>query len=323
LKDEKHAIEQFEELNKRYPESIYELPAWIELHKMNYNTAVYRNNITQKYPESNYAKYLLNPDYLQQLEVMNQLRERKYGEALALYRKGDYNAAAGIAGEVMKLQPDSLLLPKVKFIELIGNGKNSPPEEFSKMLDQYLADFPGSPAVPTVLRIRDLVRQNSLAELEKTIARMDSAAVNKQAGLQSGRADDPFGGKYSYDEELFHYFIISFPKDAKVDVNRLIFDIANFNIDFYTSFDFEVEEIRLNDLTTLVVVRSLPNKEEGLGYFGNILRQKQVFKTLQGVDYHYFIASSPNYRKIIADQDLLEYLNFFVLNYSKVSSPSK
>jgi hypothetical protein len=108
-----------------------------------------------------------------------------------------------------------------------------------------------------------------------------------------------------------------------VDVNRLIFDIANFNIDFYTSFDFEVEEIRLNDLTTLVVVRSLPNKEEGLGYFGNILRQKQVFKTLQGVDYHYFIASSPNYRKIIADQDLLEYLNFFVLNYSKVSSPSK
>ncbi len=323
LKDEARAIELFEELNDRYPESIYELPTWIELHKIKYNTELFRGKITQKYPESNYAKFLLNPDFFKEMEVMKQLRERKYGEALAFYKKGDYQSAGKLAGEVMKLQPDSLLMPKVKFIELVGKGKNSSAEEFTKMLDQYLADFPGSPANPTVLRIRDLVRQNSLAELEKTIARMDSAAINKQTSLQSGKPNDPFGGKYSYDEELFHYFILSFPRDAKVDINRLIFDIANFNIDFYTSFDFEVEEIKLNDQTTLVVVRSLPNKEEGLGYFGNILRQKQVFKSLQGIDYHYFIASSPNYRKIVADQDLLEYLNFFVLNYSKVSSPSK
>lgn len=323
LKDETHAIEIFEELNERYPEGIYELPVWIELHKINYKPELYRSLITQKYPESNYAKYLLNPDFLRELDVMKQLRERKYGEALEFYKKGDYQTAYKLAEEVMKLQPDSLLLPKVKFIELIGKGKNSSVEEFSKMMDQYLTDFPGSPANPTVLKIRDLVRQNSLAELEKTIARMDSAAVNNRTNIPSARPDDPFGGKYSYDEDLFHYFILSFPREAKVDINRLIFDIANFNVDFYTSFDFEVEEIKLNDQTTLIVIRSLPNKEEGLGYFGNILRQKQVFKSLQGIDYHYFIASSPNYRKIIADQDLLEYLRFFVMNYSKVSSPPK
>jgi len=79
----------------------------------------------------------------------------------------------------------------------------------------------------------------------------------------------------------------------------------------------------LNDETSMVVVRSLPNKEEGLGYFGNIIRRQEVFKALKGVDYHYFIASSPNYRKIIGDQDLLEYLRFFVMNYSKSSSPQK
>ena len=41
---------------------------------------------------------------------------------------------------------------------------------------------------------------------------------------------------------------LSFPKSAKIDVNRLmIFDLANFNIDYYTSIDFDIEEIRLND----------------------------------------------------------------------------
>jgi tetratricopeptide (TPR) repeat protein len=321
LNDPKRAITLFEELNVRYPQSIYELPSWIEFHKLKYKEELYRSKITQNYPESNYAKFLLNPDFFREMEIRKQLRERKYSEAMALYKNGDYSAAGLLAAEVMVLQPDSLLLPKVKFIEMVAKGKNSSQDDFAKMLDSYLIDFPGSPAVPVVIKIRDLVRQNTLAELEKMISRMDSVSLIKRANDQSIRKDDPFGGKYSYDEELFHYFVLSFPKSAKVDVNRLIFDIANFNIDYYTSFDFDIEEIKLNDETMLVVVRSLPNKEEGLGYFGNILRQKEVFKSLKGVDYHYFVASSTNYRKIIADQELLQYLKFFVQNYSKNSSP--
>ncbi len=321
LNDPARAIALFEELNLRYPQSIYELPSWIEFHKLKYKEELYRNKITQNYPESNYAKFLLNPDFFREMEVRKQLRERKYGEAMALYKRGDYSAAGLLAAEVMDLQPDSLLLPKVKFIEMVAKGKNASQDDFAKMLDGYLTDFPGSPAKPVVLKIQELVRQNTLAELEKMISRMDSVSLIKLAKDQSLRKDDPFGGKYSYDEELFHYFVLSYPRSAKVDVNRLIFDIANFNIDYYTSFDFDIEEIKLNDETMLVVVRSLPNKEEGLGYFGNILRKKEVFKSLKGIDYHYFVASSTNYRKIIADQELLQYLKFFVQNYSKNSSP--
>jgi outer membrane protein assembly factor BamD (BamD/ComL family) len=323
LHDETHAADLFEKLNKRYPGSIYELSSWIELHKMKVQTDLYRSKITSKYPESNYAKFLLNPDFFQEMETRKQLRERKYEEAALLYRKGDYSAAGQLVSEVMALQPDSVMLPKVKFIEMIAKGKSASQEDFSKMLDRYLTDFPNSPAKQLALKIRELVQQNSLAELEKMIAQVDSVGISKLQNKKGLIANDPFNGKYSYDEELFHYFVLAFPNDAKVDVNRLIFDIANFNIDYYTSIDFDMEEIHLNDKTTLVVVRSLPNKEEGLGYFGNILKQKGVFKSLKGVDYRYFIASSPNYRRIIADQELLDYLRFFVQNYSKSTSPAQ
>ena len=323
LKDELSAKTIYEELNKRYPGSIYELSTWIELHKIKEKADEYRIRITQKYPESNYAKFLLNPDFFKEMEAGKQLREKKYEEATVLYRKGDYAAAGQLASEVIALQPDSFMLPKAKFIELIAAGKSSSPEEFSRMLEEYLIDYPVSPAKQTVMKIRELTQKNSLAELEKTIAAIDSAGISKGQNKQIANSNDAFGGKYSYDPELFHYFVISYPRDAKVDVNRLIFDIANFNIDYYTSFDFDIEEIKLNDQTNLVVVRSLTNKEEGLGYFGNIIKQKAVFKTLNGVNYHYFIASSTNYRKFIADQDLLEYLRFFVQNYSKQSTPSQ
>jgi len=323
MKDEPLAIEVFEALNKRYPGSIYELPTWIELYKLNYQSGLYKTKIVEKYPASNYAKFIVNPNFFTDLEVKRQLTERKYGEALALYQSGDYNGAGKLANEVLTLEPDSILLPKVKYIALIASGKNSTQDEFAKKLDRYLSDFPDSPANPVVEKIRALLLQNTLAELEKTIARLDSAAMNRTIDQQSLQKNDQFGGKYSYDEDLFHYYVIAYPSNTKVDVNRLIFDIANFNIDYYTSIDFEIEEVKLNSEMTLVVVRSLPNKEEGLGYFGNILRKREVFKTLMGVDYHFFVASSSNYRKIIADQELLEYLNFFVLNYSKTTSPSK
>jgi tetratricopeptide (TPR) repeat protein len=323
LNDQPRAIALFEELNKRFPSSMYELSTWIEFHKMKYKTDEYYTAITTRYPESNYAKFLVNPNFFSELENTKQARERKYEEAAALYRKGEYAAAGKLATEVLALQPDSLLLPKVKYIDMIARGKDASRDEFSQMLDKYMVDFPASPANPTVKKILDLIRQNSLAELEKMIARADSAGMVAIQDKNARMADDPFGGKYSYDEDLFHYFVISFPSDANVDVNRLIFDIANFNIDYYTSFDFDIEEIKLNDKTSLVVVRSLPSKEEGLGYFGTVIKQKWVFKSLKDVDYHYFIASSSNYRRVIADQDLLDYLRFFVKNYSKNSAPVK
>lgn len=323
LNDKPRATALFEELNQRFPGSMYELSTWIEFHKMNYKADVYVPQITARYPESNYAKFLLNPNFFREMENARGVREGKYEEAVSQYKKGDYSAAGKLAAEVLALQPDSILLPKAKFIELIGRGKNTSRDEFSMLLDKYQGEYPASPAIPTVRRIQELIRQNSLAELEKMISKADSAGLTALQNNGATVRDDPFGGKYSYDEELFHYFVVSFPSDAKVDVNRLIFDIANFNIDYYTSFDFDIEEIKLNDKTMLVVVRSLPSKEEGLGYFGTIIKQKGVFKSLMDSDFHYFITSSSNYRRLIADQDLLDYLRFFVRNYSKNSAPVK
>ena len=53
--------------------------------------------------------------------------------------------------------------------------------------------------------------------------------------------DDEFGGKFAYDDDLLHYFVIAYPRIADVDVNRLKFDIANYNIDHYTKIDFDIE----------------------------------------------------------------------------------
>ena len=115
---------------------------------------------------------------------------------------------------------------------------------------------------------------------------------------------------------MFHYYVIAFSKEAKVDVSRLIYDIANYNLDYYTSTDFDIEPINLDSKTQLIVVRSIPNKEESLIYFRSIIRKRAVFQALKGIEYSNFVASSSNYRTIIAEKDYLDYLRFFIKNYS-------
>ncbi len=140
--------------------------------------------------------------------------------------------------------------------------------------------------------------------------------VNNELKPTAKNTTDEFGGKFSYDEDMFHYYVIAFSQEANVDINRLIFDIANYNLDYYTSTDFDIESVSLNPKTRMIVVRSMPDKEEGLIYFRSIIRKRNVFQSLNGIEYVNFVASSTNYRKIIEDKDYLEYLRFFMKNYS-------
>jgi len=111
--------------------------------------------------------------------------------------------------------------------------------------------------------------------------------------------------------------VIAYPKNAEIDINRLKFDLANYNIDHYTKIDFDIEALNLNATHSILVVRSLNNKEQGLIYFRSIIKKREVFVSLKDIKYVNFIASSTNYREITTDKDFAEYLKFFVKNYSR------
>ena len=64
----KKSIKLFEELNKRYPKNIYIPTSYYYLYQLNKleknetKAESYKNLILKKYPNSEYAKILLNPN---------------------------------------------------------------------------------------------------------------------------------------------------------------------------------------------------------------------------------------------------------------------
>jgi len=104
-------------------------------------------------------------------------------------------------------------------------------------------------------------------------------------------------------------------------LNRMKFDIANYNIDHYTKIDFDIETANLNENIALAVLRALSNKEDAVIYHRAIIRSAPVFGTLQGLDYVNFVISSDNYRQILSESSIGDYLKFFVKNYSRFIGP--
>jgi tetratricopeptide (TPR) repeat protein len=323
--DYPRSIESFTELDKRYPDNIYTLSSWFELYDLNLKlndqakADYYKDLIVNKYPESKYAKYLINPNYFIELEAKADSTNKLYQQAFLEFKSGNYAKSGKIVDQIMLMKPDTLLYPKLKFFKTIADGTASTRENFEKLLSDYIKNYPKAEPKALASEILKLIQDSTLVDYQKLVASgyLNDKIQNSELLPGNQKGADEFGGKFSYDEELLHYFVIAYPKNAEIDLNRLKFDLANYNIDHYTKVDFDIETQNLNSNSSLLIVRSLNNKEQGLIYFRSIIKKREVFVALKNIKYVNFVVSSTNFREITTDKDFSEYLKFFVKNYSR------
>jgi len=321
----KLSAEAFEELNRRYPNNIYQLSAYFDLYDLyellgdTQKSNQYRDIIISRFPDSKYAQYLENPNFFVEMEARKDSLNRLYEETFKSYRNGNYRNVITLASAVKAMQPDSLLVPKIDFMETVARGTQTDIHNFETMLKDYVGKWPKAEPTPLANEILTLIQDSTLADYQKLVdlGYINEEIQNEELLLADNAVNDEFGGKFSYDDDLLHYFVIAYPRSTNIDLNRLKFDIANYNIDHYTKIDFDIESEPLNDKLNLVVVRSLGNKEDGVIYHRSIIRKAPVFQSLSDADYVNFAISSTNYRQILSEQSVADYLKFFVKNYSR------
>lgn len=319
----------FEELISRYPGNIYLLSALFDLYdlyELMGNTAKsseYRTQIISRFPDSNYAQYLINPNFFVEMEARLDSLNRLYQEAYQHYRAGRYRNVIPVTTSIKNMKPDSTILSKIDFMNTVARGTQSTVHQFEQYLKEYIGKYPVAEPTPLAGEILTLIQDSALADYQKLVEMgyISEEIQNEELITQGNEINDEFGGKFSYEEDLLHYFVIAFPREAKVDLNRLKFDIANYNIDHYTKIDFDIETENLDDKTMFLLVRVLENKESALIYHRAVIRKAQVFQALKDINYVNFVASSSNYRQIMEEKSMADYLKFFVKNYSRYIGP--
>jgi tetratricopeptide (TPR) repeat protein len=327
--DYKRSSEEFEDLNKRYPDNIYLLSTYFDLYDLyellgdKQKSQYYKDLIINKFPDSKYARYLINPNFFIEFQAQQDSLNRLYQDAFNYYKAGAYPRVVSLVKLMKDFHPDSVIIPKIEFLNTISTGVQGEMSKFENMLKAYVDSFPKAETIPLAQSILKLIQDSTLTDYQKLLASGYISETIKNQELLPGNdaKKDEFGGRFTYDGDLLHYFVIAYPRDTKVDLNRLKFDIANYNLDHYTKIDFDVETEIVDNRFTLVVVRALENKETGLIYYRSIIKNKNVFTALKGITYVNFIASSTNYRQIISEKSYSDYLKFFVANYSRMIGP--
>lgn len=319
------SAEMFEELIERYPDNIFLLSSYFDLYDLyelmgdNQKANYYRNLIISQFPDSKYAQYLQNPNFFVEMEARTDSLNRLYEEIFRNYRNGNYRNVISLTQSMKAMEPDSTELPKIDFMGMIAQGTQTDIHNFENLLEGYVQQYPAAEPTPLANEILTLIQDSTLADYQELVdmGYINEEIQNEELLMEEQMENDEFDGRFTYDEDLLHYFVIAYPREADIDLNRLKFDIANYNIDHYMRKDFDIETENLNEKLTLVVVRSLENKENGVIYHRAIIRDAAVFETLEGVDYFNFAISSTNYRQILSEQSIADYLKFFVKNYSR------
>lgn len=317
------AIACFRELDRRYSDNMYKLPSYFYLWDL-YNIVnkpdssnYFKNWIINNHPQSNYAKFLINPNYFVELEAKKDSINQLYQSAFNAYKTRNFPLVKQSVDRAMVLEPDTMITPKLYFLRMIATSRSLPSKQFSDSLGRYIAAYPKTETAELAGQIQGLIKDEKLTDRQQLIQSgyINEFIQNMELFERKYDVAEESIAKWDADGSLLHYFVIAIPNNQAVDVNRLKFDLANYNLDHYTSRDFDIELENLNNDTKLIVVRNLDNKESGMIYYLSIVRRPDVFRTLGGMEFLSFIVSNNNYRQMMNDRSYADYLSFFVKNY--------
>ncbi|MFN3916427.1 MAG: tetratricopeptide repeat protein [Flavobacteriales bacterium] len=296
LKDEDAAIKTYKEFYKRYtqarltPAALYQLYLLVGANEKD----GYKNTVIKDFPESEYAKILLDPNYKKEESKSRVVWEREYKEVYSFYTKGDYATTVARCNEKIA-EPKFEYTCKYLFLKASALAKSSNPETNPEVEDA----------------LKEVVKNCSEDPIGE-IAQKSLEFLKKQATVSEVKSGQ---GKYIYNTTESHMFILVFPNSAG-SVNKAKTKVSDLNTSSYGDYGLKVSSNFIDAENQIIVVKSFPNKDKAMNYYFGFKQNKNNVADYNK-DFTYFVISEQNYAALYVDKNIQEYLGFFNKNYKE------
>lgn len=306
LKDYKQAVRAFEELFRRYPGNEFELKAAYHSYKAYSSLGntpkadEYKNLILTKYPESDYARLILDPDaFIVSSEELSEA-DVLYKETWQAFNTGNYSQVFDGKKTAEEKFAESDLIPKFHFLSAMATGKTEDRERFIASLSDVVNNYGAS---PSGIQAKEMLAVlNPLADSGAVLTDSTGKAIVK-----------PTGPVYEMDEDDFHFFamIVSVMDN---DVNKVKASISDFNTKFFGLEKLMINSVYLDNTRQVITVSKFADSDKANVYLKSFKKNSDIKKSVKG-DNAQFIIGSANYAKFYKSKDVEGYLMFFVENY--------
>ena len=313
LEDMSAAIASFNELERRFPDSEYLLEMYYNMYliymRMGNETManVYKNRLIGRYPGSDYALAMANPDYLENLKNMGVMQEVLYNRAYEAYLANDTRTVHECYKEVARKYPLSDLMPKFMFLDALSYIGEKNIDAFQSGLKELLERYPDADVSPVASGMLKGLAQG------RTIATDGGAPKGMiwtmSLGGENALSDEDSVAPFILDKDVPHSLVLVYETDAMLS-NRLLFDVAKYNFSNFLIKDFDLEIISFNEISMLVV--------KGFNNFDELMHYRSMLEGENGVTLpdgvRPVMISDTNFKLLFEGRSFEDYFNFMEEN---------
>lgn len=262
------------------------------LEKNNLNAEKTKEKLLEKYPNSIYAKTILDPHYTsEELEKKNQL-EQDYQEMFMLYKKNAFDEIIEKTEVVLqgKYKNKLLLLRAFSFLQ-------------KKNVDS------------AVSALQKVSEEDSITHKE---AKYILDAINDPAKIEKANELAITESAYLYRPSHQHMVVLLLPKTG-VDVTYLKTLISDFHINSIGNEIFEISALLLGVDQHLLMIKFFENSKESMEYYQLFVEEATIMNVVNKSRYKLMSISTENFKDFYKNNDTEGYYNFFRKNYLTIN----
>lgn len=311
LRDYEHSSKTFEILLQRFPECKYNIATCYELYILykefgnKTRSDYYKDLILTRYPETDFAKLLVNPDYYKEVLARQQEASHFYKDTYVAYTNQQYYMVIHNYDEARnKFAKDSVLMPRFAYLRAMALGKIEVQDSLISALQKVIQDYPISDIKPLAQNVLDYIGRMKTGGGE-------SATIN----ADSIRALETAQKIYTLNPDAIHFYVL-IVDDSKTDVDALKIKISDFNTKYYDLDNLQVNSLLLENTQEMITISTFDNSDKAMSYYALINNSKYIFTKLETTGgYSNFVISADNYPIFYRNKNIQQYMKFFEKNY--------
>lgn len=287
-----------------------------------------KSELIRKFPESDFARALQDPEYFRKVEHDLQQVDRMYAQAYDLYNRVYYRDALALCEDILKRYPENKRMSHILFLRAMCQVNLLPAEEARIALNRVLEAKPDKnirTVVNGILASLDVGDKPVMyADAEMADARYLRSVRNwvfDEEGKPETRNEDR-ENPYRADKTGEYTVLILLPEEMKTMQllqlqSRLVFIHAALNAGKKAKEirDYETKKEELWYKTTALKISPFEGYEEAETYLNRIGTDKVLLKNLKGKRYRIFAISRANFDILKRLKDEEQYVDFFIGNY--------
>ncbi len=295
LAEKENALITFETLLQRFPTTEHEPDVLYKLYLIHKESnpeesARFAELLKRKYPESTYAKILVNPNYLAESSVNIEKQKTLYQTAYTAFENNRFKEALDQLNKALALEKTSFT-PNLELLKILVIGKTQAHAQYQTALEQFIEAYPETEV---------LAYAKQLLKAAETFA--STGGKNSDA-------------QYIKSFNEAHYFMIVYDKREQLsDVASLT--MGRFNRNNFNDLELKTSNIVLDDNFTVSLIAEFSGKEQAMVYYQTFTEKLPTLTEFTNHKFFIFAITKDNFDIFYRTKALNEYIRFFEQNYN-------